>query len=152
MFNMTWHQKSAWHNPVVKTDWKWLIALAWGKRRVSSRAAKGTKAYPADLGGTLSIWFAWLRKNAFRSEVKVVISGDPEGGHGALYYQELLEKAEVARLQGIKNDMALRIDDLQKKRVEARKNKDFELADAIRDEIVQAGFQVQDAALGGGVL
>jgi cysteinyl-tRNA synthetase len=72
-----------------------------------------------------------------------------------LIYQELLDDAhaaQAARLQGTNNDMALRIDDLRKKRVEARKNKDFELADAIRDEIVQAGFQVQDAALGGGVL
>jgi len=144
MIKVRWGRKSPWWNPVITTDNQCIIKLAWGPRRVSSKAASGTKAYPEDVGAALSMWLAWTRKNWHRKEPYIVITSDPESGHGARYREELKEEKLKQQKIEEKEAMALRIDDLQRERMEARAAKDFARADAIRDEIEQAGFVVSD--------
>jgi len=132
-----------WYNPIINTDWQWLIRLAWGPRRVSSKASYGTKAYPRDVGATLGLWLKWLKSSKGQT-LKIVISGDPEGGHGLRYKNELRDKAEREEINKRKADVESRLEDLQRERIKARLEKDFDRADAIRDEIVKAGFTVSD--------
>ena len=39
-----------------------IIRLAWGKRRVSSKAKNGIKAYQEEVSATLGVWFSWIKK------------------------------------------------------------------------------------------
>jgi hypothetical protein len=147
MFNISWYRFSPWYNPIIQTDNQWLIRAAWGKRRVSSKAIKGTPTYPGDVAASLLMWVSWTRYAFLRKETYVIIDGGAEGGHGERYMEDMRAKAEDNRIAEVKAEMGLRLAGLQHERQEARAAKDFARADALRDEIEMAGFVVADEAI-----
>ena len=132
-----------WH---LRTDWQWIIRLAWGKRRISSRADAGTMAYPESVGANVSMWLDWVKQNLARSEPHIVVT--PRGAdHGEDYLAVLAartaDKTKAAHIA----DVTARLADLHAAREIARANKDFSLADKIRSEIERAGIIVNDARI-----
>ena len=136
-----------WYRPFIQTDWKWLLRRAWGRRRVSSKAAPGTKAYPDLVGAVIPLWFAWIRQNAFSQRMHIVVTHDGTD-HGGNYVAEILAKEAATEQQAKRDDVTARLDDLQKRRAIARSAKDWALADSIRDEIVAVGLIVADERVG----
>ena len=147
MFRLSWGNKSLWYNPVLQTDWAWLIKIAWGKRRVSSKAMEGTQAYPKDVAGSLVLWVSWIKGSLTEGTQYIVISSDPESGHGARYKKELEAKDKEAEAAKLRAEVEKNLESMQQERLEARASRDFARADAIRDTIVAAGFTVSDKAL-----
>jgi cysteinyl-tRNA synthetase len=134
---------------LLTTDWNWLIKAAWGERRVSSRALAVTSAYPSQLSATLGVWLSWYWKNKNRREYYVVVTADG-ADHGA-DYMALVAAREAGQLKERKHaEVLARLDDLNAQRAAAREAKNFELADAIRAEIVAVGIVVKDASVEGG--
>lgn len=137
-------------NPVIETDWQWLLRLAWGKRRVSSRASdeffiRYNNKYSRTTAA-LSLWLRWIYRTLRYNRDYVLIDTDKEG-YGVAYAMELIAAAKKEQEEAARNAMAKRLDDLQAQRAKARAERDFELADRLRDEIVAAGFIVSDEKL-----
>lgn len=143
VFVLSYYKKSKWYNPILRTDWVWLIQLAWGERRVSSRAASGTQAYPELVAASLSCWIAWTRQNWKRKAPYIVVSGSG-ADHGADYAAEIAERAAQEAMRQIRANVESRLSSLQEQRRAARAAKDFATADKIRSEIEAAGFVVND--------
>jgi len=61
---------------------------------------------------------------------------------------KLLEQPTQSKPEIVKDEQALRIDALVAKRSEAKKNKNFELADKIRDELNEMGIILEDSPSG----
>lgn len=134
-------------NGIIRTDWQWMIRLAWGKRRVSSRAEDGTKAYPEGVTASWRMWADWIVRNWNNKETSVVVTAKG-ADHGADYAQEIAARAEAERVEAIRSTMTQeRIADLQKQRHTARAAKNFILADRLRAEIESAGYVVNDQAI-----
>lgn len=125
-----------------------IIQLAWGPRRVSSRAAPGTKAYPDSLLASRKLWLDWIKSNIDRKTICIVVTEDG-ADHGADYVRLMTErKAEADRIAEKRKFAEERLPILQRMREEARARRDFTTADAIRAEIEAAGFVVADQKIG----
>ena len=61
---------------------------------------------------------------------------------------KLLKQPTQSKPEIVKDEQALRIDALVAKRSEAKKNKNFELADKIRDELNEMGIILEDSPSG----
>ena len=131
---------------MLTTDWLWLHRIAWGPRRVSSRAREGTKAYPGATTAVLGVWVAWIKKNWNRKTVYIVVDSDKEG-HGARYYAELVAQATERIKANHRKQVMSELEDLQAQRAAARAAGDFALADELRDKLTAAGFVVADNKL-----
>ena len=77
----------------------------------------------------------------------VVVDKDSEG-HGGRYYKEVISTIAAAKKENMHKDILDRLPMLQAQREQARKEKNFELADKIRSEIEAAGLQVRDGKIG----
>lgn len=132
---------------ILETDWKWLIRLAWGDRRISSRAPNISSAYPATVKAALPLWVRWIKSERKRRREYVVIS-EEGADHGAEYVSRLeaveAEKAKADHRAAV----VATLDDLMRQRDEARKLKNCALSDELRQKIVDAGFVVADGAIG----
>lgn len=153
MFRVKFYVESwrALRNPCIETDWKWLIRLAWGERRVSSRAAPGTEAYPRSVAATFSVWIAWVMHTRKWRFDCVVVSAEG-ADHGAAYIERLAaedaQREAAARATAAEAEKRVfaetRLAEMQARRDAARAAKDFALADQIRAEIIAAGFEIAD--------
>lgn len=140
MFRVAWN-KRYWTHPIITTDWQWLIRGAWGPRRVSSRSAPGTLAYPRKLTASLGLWVHWIR-----TERKVT---------GIVYSPTIAQKRIDDQIKDITPEPEPRptldpseISEIEKKRKEYRSLGDYETADALRDYLVKHGVVVGDSSTG----
>lgn len=131
---------------LLTTDWQWLIRLAWGKRRVSSKCSPHVKAYPGELSATLTVWKEWIKKNWRRKTIYIVVENDGFD-HGAAFAEEIKKRQEKEQKDAKKRETLARLDQLKAAREQARKEKNFVLADQIRDEMIAAGIVVKDGKL-----
>lgn len=129
---------------ILTTDWQWLIKLAWGPRRVSSKAASGTNAYPESVGATIGAWADWVKGNRGRNESRVVVSHE-KAKYGDNYGAEVSERIAKAEKQAVVDAMTPdRVADIQARRMKARAEKNYALADALRDELIEANISPAD--------
>lgn len=133
-----------YRNGVLITDWQWLIRLAWGPRRVSSRALDGTSAYPESVGATPGLWLAWICQRWNRKAVYVVVTAQG-ADHGADYMAMVAEREKQQQAERMRALMTPeQIASIQNEREAARLAKNFALADKLRDELIAAGVVVAD--------
>ena len=131
----------------VETNWKWVIRLYQGKRRVSSKAKPGTNAYFDVISNTVDgiiTTIIYQRKWKFDYVVVTVDGAD----HGAVYAAELVEFANRAMASAEKAKWTPEyIEQVNNQRNAARIAKDFATADSLRKEMEDAGITVNDAKL-----
>lgn len=72
----------------------------------------------------------------------------PDGAKGILFFWEEINKIFGLKFEEKKSETPQNILDLVREREEARKNKDFEKSDEIRERIEKLGFVVEDSAEG----
>lgn len=93
------------------------------------------------------MWASWVANNYRRKEPHIVVSHD-RAKYGDNYAAEIKARDEEQRQRKIRDAMTPnRIADLQSRRAKARAEKDYALADALRDELVAAGVTVADAKI-----
>jgi len=128
---------------LLETDWKWLIRLYQGKRRVSSKADPGTKACFDTVTNTLSGWISTIRyQRKWRFDYVVVTH--TKAKYGDDYASEMQAKAQAEKEQKKRDEVIAELPDLQRQRDEARASRNFELADALRTRIEATGIVVND--------
>lgn len=141
-FRIQWNRFKPW-GPIITTDWQWLIRLAWGKRRVSSRAPAGTRAYPREVSASAALWLAWIRDN--RGEDIVVVQDTASDIHSMAAELRARWDREAQEAAAFLSDEDAA--ELERQRSEHRAARRFAEADAIRDRLIASGRAVGDARL-----
>ena len=141
-FRIKWNRFKPW-SPIITTDWQWLIRLAWGKRRVSSRAPAGTRAYPETVGASLKLWLGWIM--AKRGYEAVVVQDTANDIHAMAAELRARWEREAQEAAAFLSDEDAA--ELERLRSEHRAARRFAEADAIRDRLIASGRAVGDARL-----
>lgn len=140
---------------IITTDWKWLIMLAWGPRRVSSRAGKKVKSYPQELTASVGSWWWWIKDGAKRwlfgpthivIEKKRAVARVEAAGASPqkpVNIADVVKTDEKARNALSPEEVA----SLTARRQELRAAGRFQEADEIRDQLIAANVVVQDGKI-----
>ena len=127
---------------VINVQCPALIQIAWGRRRVSSRASGGTKAYPSSLTASRRLWRDWINRALAFDFESIVIDQ-----HRATARIEKMIEGIGADDDQPEAMPQSEIDRLTAERVRLRAERRFAEADEIRDALIAAGVTVADGAI-----
>ena len=120
---------------ILKTDWKWLIKLAWGKRLLTSRARKqGLEAYPKCLTAAVSLWNRWMIRGLL----------NPHDAYYVVHTKRAILKQTARKPPKTRSLTDQEIVEIQTSRADLRKSGNYAEADKLRDILVKSGVVVSD--------
>ena len=133
-------------NLIIRSERRFIIALAWGPRRVPSRYKNNPEVYPYPtyVEASVSLWGKWIKEGLVKW-VRLIFLKDTR-------VQTIVRSAKSIKPNPKKETKPLsiptlgeeEITNLLAQREQLRKEKNFEEADKIRDKLVSHGIVVSD--------